>query len=335
MHRLYLRKNEPGIIPAGDSGSDSSDSDSEREELDMEEDGGAEDKSKPLVTYAFYTGRFNTFDLSFAKPLVDSCATCDELKIQLAVAADETTADALRAERKLHLLEADRGYAMRKHDQELAEASRKSEPGAVPSELDHNSWDGVEFVCSDMAGVLITPKVSVNKAFYLRKMNTYCGLFSGHASQHSLCFWNETVAQKGSNEVLSSAHEFFVKRKTGTTRLNWWGDNTSSQMKNQFMMLYANELAHDDGFDFFTRIDNKYSPPGHTFMVHPTRARARPQVDPTPTTRTQHALARRRTTERLASFLARPKRPRSSARPRLGWSSPRPPSSRTTTASTC
>jgi hypothetical protein len=98
------------------------------------------------------------------------------------------------------------------------------------------------------------------------------------------------VAQKGSNEVLSSAHEFFVKRKTGTTRLNWWGDNTSSQMKNQFMMLYANELAHDDGFDFFTRIDNKYSPPGHTFMVHPTRARAptsRPHTHLAHTTRTR------------------------------------------------
>jgi hypothetical protein len=217
MHRLYLQKHEPGIVPHG---GDSSDSEREDSELDMEEE--KEEDAKPLVTYAFYTGRFNTFDLSFAKPEVDSCATCDELKIQLSAAVDEDAADALRAQRKLHLLEADRGYAMRKHDHELAEASRKSEPGPVPSELDHNSWDGVEFVCSDMAGVLITPKVSVNKAFYLRKMNTYCyGLFSGQASQHSLCFWNETVARKGSNEVLSSAHEFFMKRKTGATRLNW------------------------------------------------------------------------------------------------------------------
>jgi hypothetical protein len=216
MYHLYLRKYEPGTLPGHGS---ESDSDSESEE---EDDGDGEAQSKPLVTYAFYTGRFNTFDLSFAKPLVDSCATCDELNIQLSVAADEETADALRAKRKSHLQEADRGYAMRKHDQELAEASQKSEAnGALPSD-DHNTWDGVEFVCSDMAGVLVTPKVSVNKAFYLRKMNTYCyGIFSGMANQHSLCWWNETVAQKGSNEVLSSAHEFFVKRKTGATRLNW------------------------------------------------------------------------------------------------------------------
>jgi hypothetical protein len=216
MYHLYLRKYEPGTLPGHGS---ESDSDSESEEENV---GDGEAQSKPLVTYAFYTGRFNTFDLSFAKPLVDSCATCDELNTQLSVAADEETADALRAKRKSHLQEADRGYAMRKHDQELAEASQKSEAnGALPSE-DHNTWDGVEFVCSDMAGVLVTPKVSVNKAFYLRKMNTYCyGIFSGMANQHSLCWWNETVAQKGSNEVISSAHEFFVKRKTGATRLNW------------------------------------------------------------------------------------------------------------------
>jgi hypothetical protein len=157
MHHLYLRKHEPGMVAGHGSDSDG-DSDSESQvELDMEEDDSGA-KPKPLVTYAFYTGRFNTFDLSFAKPLVDSCATCDEFKIQLSVATDEGAADALRAQRKLHLLEADRGYAMRKHDQELAEVSRKSEPGAVPSELAHNSWDGVEFVCSDMAGVLVTPR---------------------------------------------------------------------------------------------------------------------------------------------------------------------------------
>jgi hypothetical protein len=144
-------------------------------------------------------------------------------------------------------------------------------------------------------------------------MNSYCyGLFSGQTSQHSLCFWNETVAQKGANEVLSSAHEFFVKRKTGTTRLNWWGDNTSAQMKNQFMMMYCNELTHDGGFTFFTRVDNKYSPPGHTFMVqHYIHTHARTQsihIHP-PTTHTRaHTLNRRRTIGPSESFRARRKR---------------------------
>ena len=117
------------------------------------------------------------------------------------------------------------------------------------------------------AGVLCTPKVPTNKAFYLRKLKTYCyGLYSGQAEQNSLCFWDETIAAKGCNEVISSAHEFFTIRRTGASHLAWWGDNTSSQMKNQFLMLYNNELVREDGFSFYQRIDNKYSPPGHTFM---------------------------------------------------------------------
>jgi hypothetical protein len=92
------------------------------------------------------------------------------------------------------------------------------------------------------------------------------GLFSGQANRHSLLFWDETVSNKGANEVLSASNEFFVKRRTGATQLAWWADNTSSQLKNQFMMLFCNEAVHDDGLAYFHRLDNKYSPPGHTFM---------------------------------------------------------------------
>jgi hypothetical protein len=37
-------------------------------------------------------------------------------------------------------------------------------------------------------------------------------------------------------------------------------------MKNQYLFLYCAESVRDDGFAFYNRIDNKYSPPGHTFM---------------------------------------------------------------------
>jgi hypothetical protein len=74
------------------------------------------------------------------------------------------------------------------------------------------------------------------------------------------------MAKKGPNEVISCAHRFFVLRNTGATQLSWWGDNTSSQLHNQYLMLYNAELVHADGFSYFHRIDNKYSPPGHTFM---------------------------------------------------------------------
>jgi hypothetical protein len=260
MHQLYLAKYEPHIhLPGADS-----DEDKGKADADANAD---KEQQKPQVTYDFYNERFRTFDLKFGLPTVDSCSSCDELKSKIDAAEDEDTATALRAELLAHLIEADRGYAMRKHDEKLAQESRAGDPSwACPVE-EHASWDATEFVCSDMAGVLTTPRVSANKAFYLRKLNTYCyGLFSGQANQHSLAFWNETMAKKGCNEVISSAHRFFVLRNTGSTRLSWWGDNTSSQMHNQFLMLYNNELVREDGFAYFHRVDNKYSPPGHTYM---------------------------------------------------------------------
>jgi hypothetical protein len=160
------------------------------------------------------------------------------------------------------------GYAMRKHDQDLAKACRKSDPDwAVPAE-DYCTWDATEFVCSDMAGVLQTPKVATNKAFYLRKLSTFCyGLYSAQADQHSLAFWNESIAGKGSNEVLSAAHNFFIRRRTGSTHLVWCADNTGAQIKNWSGVLYKNELVRTDGFAYYKRIDMKYSPPGKQTAV--------------------------------------------------------------------
>lgn len=261
MHRLYLKKYEPHLGIGEDEG----------EEKVAAADAGSEENymgaDQAIVKYDFYNERFLTFDLAFGKPQVDSCATCDGFLVKIAAADNEDSASNLREARRVHLLEADRGYKMRRFDQDLAQASRKADAGWLCPAEDFNTWDGTEYICSDMCGVLQTPQVKTNQAFYLRKLKTLAyGIFSGQASQHSLFFWDETVANKGANEVLSCAHSFFLRRRTGATKLSWWADNTSSQLKNNFQMLYCNELVIEEGFAYFTRLDNKYSPPGHTFM---------------------------------------------------------------------
>ena len=184
MWHLYLAKHEPHIrIPSSDSsGTDSDEADGKEEKKRRRViiggggggGGGEEDSDddepaqKPVVTYDFYLEAFRKFDLAFGKPVVDSCSTCDELKNLIAAAEDEDAAQALRVRRREHLLEADRGYAMRKHDQDLARESRKASGKEwVCPAAEHRSWDATEFICSDMAGVLQTPKVPTNKAFYL------------------------------------------------------------------------------------------------------------------------------------------------------------------------
>jgi hypothetical protein len=133
MHRLYLEMHEPRAFAAlgaedeGDeaapeeegaraSGLDMEDEeDSEMGAADVEMDARKEpgEGAKPQVKYDFYNERFRKFDLAFGKPEVDSCATCDELKLQVAAAVDEDAAQALREQRRAHLREADLGYKMR------------------------------------------------------------------------------------------------------------------------------------------------------------------------------------------------------------------------------
>jgi hypothetical protein len=174
MYVLYLEQYEPGIVllaprksGAGDGGDD---------EANIAE----EMQQKALVKYDFYLESFRKFDLGFGKPEVDSCGTCDSLAIKLSVAEDEETAEGLRTQRRLHLLEADKGYAMRRHDQELAQVifptrvytfpvyhyhiytskqCRKDDADWTCPSKEYRSWDSIEYVCSDMAGVLPTPKV--------------------------------------------------------------------------------------------------------------------------------------------------------------------------------
>jgi hypothetical protein len=198
MWILYLVKFEPLTQP--------DESDEGNADAAAQVEGAGDERQKPRVTYDYYLSRFRKYDLSFGVPAVDSCCRCDELKIQIKAAVDEDTADALRAERRAHLVEADRGYAMRLFDQKMAQECRAGDPDWECPTKEFCSWDASEFVCSDMAGVLSTPKVSANKAFYLRKLKTYCySMFSGQAGQHSLGFWNEVTARTRITHTCSHA----------------------------------------------------------------------------------------------------------------------------------
>jgi hypothetical protein len=164
MHQLYIEKFEPRFalddetapldldnnMEEDEPGGQGGPANGEDEDEDLEaKDGAAE---KPIIKYDFYNERFRTFDLAFGTPEVDSCATCDEFKLKIAATEDEDVANALREARRAHLLDADRGYRMRRHDQNLAQASRQADPNWVCPCEDYRSWDGIEYVCSDMAG---------------------------------------------------------------------------------------------------------------------------------------------------------------------------------------
>lgn len=109
------------------------------------------------------------------------------------------------------------------------------------------------------------------------------------------------MAKKGSAEVISSLYQHLITRGTSATHGIFWGDNTSSQLKNMFVMLFHDQLVRQDGggLGLFDRVDAKvhtpplrtharwqstrallsptdtppcspeqFGPPGHTFLVN-------------------------------------------------------------------
>ncbi|CAG4964256.1 unnamed protein product [Parnassius apollo] len=78
------------------------------------------------ISDKIYRSEFHKLNLSFKKPKVDTCHTCDLFKMKLNIATDETKKSALETERDAHLLAADMAYNEKKSDKNTAVTDKKS-----------------------------------------------------------------------------------------------------------------------------------------------------------------------------------------------------------------
>ena len=169
------------------------------------------------------------------------------MTLKLSACEDEDEAEELRKQRREHLIEADAGYAMRKHDFEraqvdlfglpsgvcvcgcgcvvilspslcyathLAQESRKGDPDwKVPAD-NYRTWDGLEFVSSDMAGVLQTPKVTgqCNASTFLLHISSRCRRTRHFTSEKRTLIATAISRAKGSNTPFLSGMKRWPKR---------------------------------------------------------------------------------------------------------------------------
>ena len=111
-----------------------------------------------------------------------------------------------------------------------------------------------------------TPKLTVGKQFYMRLLWTYLfGIFN--ASTNTMCalMWNELIAHRGANDVVSSlAHFIFNTRsgRTGAKHSIWWADNCPGQNKNHCVVWFFQDLVRQQ---VYSRIDYKFLVVGHTY----------------------------------------------------------------------
>ena len=161
------------------------------------------------------------------RPKSDTCKTCDELRIQIEAATDETIKAQRKGELMLHQTKAERAYQQLKEDMALA----KSDPT-------------VAMITFDLEQTLPTPSISTNIVFYKRQLWTYnLGIHEGESGRACMHMWHEGVAGRGSCEIgsciLRHLEEMFKngRMKPETTTLITYSDSCGGQNRNIYLVL--------------------------------------------------------------------------------------------------
>ena len=129
-----------------------------------------------------------------------------------------------------------------------------------------NSVEAIDLFHFDFQQNMPTPKLTVGKQFYLCLLWTYLfGVFV--ASTDTLCafMWNELVAHRGANDVVSCLSRFIFDTKLGRTGAKWsiwWADNCGGQNKNNYVIWFFQDLIRRG---VYSRIDYKFLVVGHIY----------------------------------------------------------------------
>ena len=107
------------------------------------------------------------------------------------------------AERALRMIRKELTRAQRQQpktdseEESDSDATDSDEPALMRLPLKARSQPGTEVITSDFQANLMTPKLTVGEAFYMRKLKTYnYGIYSGTRNKHTMVFWDEKTGHK-------------------------------------------------------------------------------------------------------------------------------------------
>jgi len=99
--------------------------------------------------------------------------------------------------------------------------------------------DGFQFTtCFDLQAILIAPDCGVSSFYYKRRLATYNFTIYNMKNGEGTCYvWNETIANRGANEIGTCLLDFIRNELNGTennlTDIIFYSDNCSGQNKNK------------------------------------------------------------------------------------------------------
>ena len=116
----------------------------------------------------------------------------------------------------------------------------------------------------DLQQNLPVPTLTHGAMFYMRQLWVYnFGIHDCSSGSATMCVWNECIAGRGSNEIISCLLEYFAQERPKSKKLICYSDSCFGQNKNTQMICFWSKLINKGQF---TRIDHKFLVRGHTYL---------------------------------------------------------------------
>lgn len=198
------------------------------------------------VTYKYYRSVFikDFPNLSFHRPRVDTCRTCD--KLQCEIAANNATA---KTQLEVHHRKVEHALLSMKND-------------FLNSPLPNSS---ICCLSMDLQQVMFVPSLTHSDMFYLRQLSCYnFNVHLGDTNRSFMCMWNEGVGGRGANEIASCLLRVLNNNVTNKNHLVIWSDNCVGQNKNKMILFVLIFLVVHGVYDV---VEHKFLISGHSFMA--------------------------------------------------------------------
>lgn len=201
------------------------------------------------VSYKFYRGVFKRDfpNLSFHRPRVDTCHTCDRLNCE----AKQTSSAGCSAKNQLEL-----------HHRKVQQCLKYMKDQTTNSQLPGSDKCCISF---DLQQVLFVPTLTHSDMFYLSQLSCYnLGIHLSDSNHAFMCMWHEGVSGRGGNEVASTLLKLLNSGVTQKKHLLLWSDNCAGQNKNRMVIFVLVFLALHEVFE---TIEYNFLISGHSFMA--------------------------------------------------------------------
>ena len=199
----------------------------------------------PIIKYSYYAKIFNEeFNLSFGYPKSDTCGVCEQFKIQLSESPETSS---VQKQHEEHLRSAESFYSELRLDTEMAKKNK------------HVSTFGFDFQQNQPL-----PHLPVGDLFYMHQLWHYVfGVHSCSNNEVTMFCWPETIAKRGSDEVISCLHAYLSELPPEITSLLLYSDGCGGQNKNTNVMHYLLSLV---ALGRFQCIRHSFPVHGHSFL---------------------------------------------------------------------